>query len=99
MDPVVIASTEARRVFFFDRAQRQLLSLMCADECGVVWPCLLKNGVFQCFEPFHVEPLRAEFAVVVEERRRRAIAAQREVVADDDDDDGSRAAKRRRTKR
>jgi hypothetical protein len=32
-----------RRLFLFD-ARRMLLSLMCADECGVVWPYLLKRG-------------------------------------------------------
>jgi hypothetical protein len=76
-----------------------LLSIMCADECGVVWPYLLDSddtnvGVV----PSDVETLRAEFVAVVEERRRRAATAARVVSADDDEGD-SRAVKRRRTNR
>jgi hypothetical protein len=100
IDALLACNERFRRLILFDDAQRQLLSLMCADECGVVWPYLLKNGTCQLwFGAYNVESIRAEFAVVVEERRRRAIAAQREVVADNDDDYGSRAAKRRRMNR
>jgi len=76
-----------------------LLSLMCADECGVVWPYLLDSDdrdVGVATE--NVESLRAEFDAVVEERRRRAVTAAR-LVAADDDDGGRSAVKRRRTKR
>jgi hypothetical protein len=50
-----------------------LLSLMCADECGVVWLYLLesderKDGIVV---PDNVEAVRAEFAGVVAKRRRR----------------------------
>jgi hypothetical protein len=49
-----------------------LLSLMCADECGVVWPYLLASGDKDgIVAPDNVEMVRAEFAAVVEERRRR----------------------------
>jgi methyl-accepting chemotaxis protein len=51
-----------------------LLSVLCADECGVVWPYVLGGndkltGV--SLAAGTVETLRAEFAAVVEERRRR----------------------------
>jgi hypothetical protein len=59
-----------RRLFLFD-ARKMLLSLMCADECGVVWPYLLKNGDKGIVAPDNVESVRAEFAGVVAERRRR----------------------------
>jgi hypothetical protein len=51
-----------------------LLSLMCADECGVVWPYLLERvdkdvGIIAYVD---VETIRAEFlSDVVAERRRR----------------------------
>jgi hypothetical protein len=54
-----------------------LLSLMCADECGVVWPYLLDgddvNYIAQESNRFghDVEALRFEFAAVVEEGNRR----------------------------
>jgi hypothetical protein len=61
-----------RRLHLFD-ARQMLLSLMCADECGVVWPYLLEGDDLDTMKaPGNVETLRAEFAVVVEERRRRA---------------------------
>jgi hypothetical protein len=75
------------------------LSLMCADECGVVWPYLLDvddENVGVATD--NVETLRAEFAAVVEERRRRAVTAAR-LVAADVVKGGSPAVKRRRTNR
>jgi hypothetical protein len=64
-----------RHLFIFD-ARKMLLSLMCADECGVVCPYLLdSDDVNVIVTPDDVESLRAEFAAVVEERRRRADAA------------------------
>jgi hypothetical protein len=49
-----------------------LLSLMCADECGVVWPYLLENGDKDgAVAPDNLDAIRAEFGVVVAERRRR----------------------------
>jgi hypothetical protein len=64
-----------RHLFFFD-ARQMLLSLMCADECGVVWPYLLDGDDMDVgvSSDINVETLRAEFAAVVEERRRRALA-------------------------
>jgi hypothetical protein len=58
-------------MLLFD-ARRMLLSLMCADECGVVWPYLLERGDTDGIAaPANVETIRAEFDVVVAERRRR----------------------------
>jgi predicted signal transduction protein with EAL and GGDEF domain len=87
-------------MFIFD-ARQMLLSVLCADECGVVWPYLLEGDNLAAVKARSVaETLRAEFDVVVEERRRRAAAADRLVAADDDvDEGGSPAVKRRRTKR
>jgi hypothetical protein len=49
-----------------------LLSLMCADECGVVWPYLLESGDTDGkVVPENVELIRAELTGVVAERRRR----------------------------
>jgi hypothetical protein len=59
-----------------------LLSVLCADEFGVVWPYLLDGDdadylyVTQSSNRFgNVVSWRAEFAVVVEERRRRAVSS------------------------
>jgi hypothetical protein len=76
-----------------------LLSLLCADECGVVLPYLLDEEDVDAITALdNVKTLRAEFAVVVEERRRRAAIAVPLVTADITAR-GKRAAKRRRTKR
>jgi hypothetical protein len=50
-----------------------LLSLMCADECGVVWPYLLGRGCTDGTIAVDAgETIRAEFlSDVVAERRRR----------------------------
>jgi hypothetical protein len=57
-----------RCLFLFD-ARKMLLSLMCADECGVVWPYLLDGDDLDVTAaPANVETLRAELAAVVEER-------------------------------
>jgi hypothetical protein len=76
-----------------------MLSVMCADWCGVVWPYLLESGDTDgVVAPENLDSLRAEFAAVVEERRRRAATA---VLLDSPDvDESSRpAVKRRRTDR
>jgi predicted lipoprotein with Yx(FWY)xxD motif len=59
-----------RHLFLFD-ARRMLLSLMCTDECGVVWPYLLENrnitdGVAA---PDDIDALRATFAAIVAARQ------------------------------
>jgi hypothetical protein len=61
-----------RCLFLFD-ARQMLLSLMCADECGVVWPYLLENDERKdgIVVPDNVEAVRAEYAGVIAERRRR----------------------------
>jgi hypothetical protein len=62
-------------LFLFD-AWRMLLSLMCADECGVVWPYLLKKGDKDgAVAPDNIESIRAEFGVVVAERPSPALAS------------------------
>jgi hypothetical protein len=94
-------NTLIRSLFLFD-ARRMLLSLMCADECGVVWPYLLKKGDKDgVVAPDNVETIRAEFAVVVEERRLRRVAAavRNRQVAPGVAARDARAAKRRRTNR
>jgi hypothetical protein len=59
-------------LFLFD-ARRMLLTLMCADECGVVWPYLIGSGNTDGIDaPENLESIRAEFAGVLAERRRRA---------------------------
>jgi hypothetical protein len=62
-----------RHLFFFD-ARQMMLSVMCNDWCGVVWPYLLDGDDLDVIKApaGNIERLRAEFAVVVEERRRRA---------------------------
>jgi hypothetical protein len=51
-----------------------LLSLMCADECSVLWPYLLESGDTDGIDaPENLETIRAEFAAVVEERRRHEL--------------------------
>jgi methyl-accepting chemotaxis protein len=51
-----------------------LLSLMCADECSVLWPYLLESGDTDGIDaPENLVTIRAEFAAVVEERRRREL--------------------------
>jgi hypothetical protein len=38
---LIARNIRLRRLFIFD-ARKMLRSLMCSDECGVVWPYLLK---------------------------------------------------------
>jgi hypothetical protein len=101
VDELIDRNMRLRHLFIFD-ARKMLLSLMCSDECGVVWPYLLEGDDLNVIAaPANVETLRAEFAAVVEERRRRAATAARLLVAaaDDVDGGGSPAVKRRRTNR
>jgi hypothetical protein len=97
VDALIARNKRLRRMFLF-YARQMLLSLTCADECGVVWPYVLDGDDLNTIKvaPANIETLRAEFAAVVEERRRRAAAAERLVAAEVDD---SRDVKRRRTKR
>jgi hypothetical protein len=70
-EALVARNKRFRSLFLFD-ARQMLLSLMCADECGVVWPYLLGRGNTDgIVAPDTVETIRAEFLVVVAERRRR----------------------------
>jgi Ran GTPase-activating protein (RanGAP) involved in mRNA processing and transport len=72
VNALVARNKRFRSLFLFD-ARRMLLSLMCADECGVVWPYLLGCGSTDgIVAPAEVETIRAEFENdVVAERRRR----------------------------
>jgi hypothetical protein len=82
VNALVARNKRLRCLFLFD-ARRMLLSLMCADECGVVWPYLLKKGDNDgIVAPDNVETIRTEFGVVVAERRRRVALAARLVAAD-----------------
>jgi hypothetical protein len=77
VDELVARNDRLRQLFFFD-ARKMLLSVLCTDECGVVWPYLLggdDTNVGVAIDD--VEALRAEFAAVVEERRRRADPVKR----------------------
>jgi hypothetical protein len=79
LDDLLDRNERLRRLFLFD-ARQMLLSVLCADECGVVWPYVLDGDdadyVAQASNCFgEVESFRAEFAAVVEERRRRAAIA------------------------
>jgi hypothetical protein len=74
----LMARNKRLRCLFLFYARRMLLSVMCADECGVVWPYLLDSGDTDGIQaPDNIETLRAEFAAVVEERGRRAAIAER----------------------
>jgi hypothetical protein len=59
-----------RHLFLFD-ARRMLLSLMCADECGVVWPYLLRSSSITdgVAAPDDIDALRATFASIVAARQ------------------------------
>jgi hypothetical protein len=72
IDALIARNKRFRSLFLFD-ARRLLLSLMCADECSVVWPYLLGIGSTDgIVAPADVESIRAEFENdVVAERRRR----------------------------
>jgi hypothetical protein len=96
VDQLVARNKRFRALFLFD-ARRMLLSVLCADECGVVWPYLLKKGDNAgVVVPDNVNALRAEFSAVIDERRHRATSAVQLVDAGADEDD-SPAVKRRRT--
>jgi hypothetical protein len=58
-----------RHLFLYD-ARQMLLSLMCADECGVVWPYLLESGNITdgVAAPDDIDALRATFASLVANR-------------------------------
>jgi hypothetical protein len=58
-----------QHLFLYD-ARRMLLSLMCADECGVVWPYLLGRGNTDgVAAPNDIDVLRVAFASIVMARR------------------------------
>jgi hypothetical protein len=98
-DELIARNERLRHLFLFD-ARRMLLSLMCTDECGAVWPYLLDvDDANVGVATDNVETLRAEFAAVVEERRRRAASAVRLVAADVDKGGCPAVVKRRRTNR
>jgi hypothetical protein len=61
-----------RYLFLFD-AQQMLLSVLCADECGVVWPYVLEGDALDVIGACRkITKARAEFAAVSKEHRRRA---------------------------
>jgi hypothetical protein len=99
LEEMTARNERLRHLFLFDVWQ-MLLTLMCADECGVLWPYFLENGDKDgSVVPDNVDSVRAEFAAVVEERRRRAVTAVSLVEADNGDENGGPAVKRRRTNR
>jgi hypothetical protein len=65
-----------RRLFLSD-ARQMLLSVLCADEYGVVWPYVLEGDNLTAVKARGVDQtLRTEFAAVVEERCHRAATVQ-----------------------
>jgi hypothetical protein len=60
------------RLFVFDAQQMALLSVMCADECGVVWPYLMLSSRsitdHSIAMPDNVDALRATLASVIAEQ-------------------------------
>jgi hypothetical protein len=83
-----------RHLFLFDSRQ-MLLSVLCADECGVVWPYVLEGDDLDVIKASRkITKYRAEFAAVVEDRRRRASAARRLVANEVVGKGDSRAVKR-----
>jgi hypothetical protein len=70
VDALLARNRRFRCMFLYD-ARRMLLSLICTDECGVVWPYLLERGDTDgVAAPDNLESIRAEFEGVVAERRR-----------------------------
>jgi hypothetical protein len=69
---LVARNKRFRSLILFD-ARRMLLSLMCADECGVVWPYLLgRSSTDGIIAADAAATIRAEFECdIVAERRRR----------------------------
>jgi hypothetical protein len=85
---LIARNRRLRHLFLFD-ARQMLLSLMCADECGVVWPYLLEyvdtsTGIIDSTHnnACAIATLRAEFALIVEERHRRAANSHAERVSE-----------------
>jgi hypothetical protein len=71
IDALIARNKRFRSLFLFD-ARQMLLSLMCADECGVVWPYLLESATDGIIAADAAETIRAEFkGGVMAERRRR----------------------------
>jgi hypothetical protein len=75
VDELIARNERLRQLFLFD-ARKMLLSVLCADECGALWPYVLDDddkltGVSLAAD--NVEMLRYEFAAIVEERRRREL--------------------------
>jgi hypothetical protein len=77
VDELLARNERLGHLFFFD-ARQMLLSVMCADWCGVVWPYLLDNDEMDVgVATANIETPRAEFSAVVVERRRRAATGKR----------------------
>jgi Ran GTPase-activating protein (RanGAP) involved in mRNA processing and transport len=67
---LIARNKRLRHLFLYD-ARRMLLSVMCADECGVVWPYFLGRGrgsTDGIVVPDDVAALRATFASIVANR-------------------------------
>jgi hypothetical protein len=96
----LLARNKRLRCLFLYNARRMLLSLMCADECSVVWPYVLESDDTAGMQASDdIATLRAAFAAIVDERRRRraAVVGELDEVAAGVSDRDARAAKRRRT--
>jgi hypothetical protein len=64
-----------RRMLLFD-ARQLLLSVLCTDELGVLWPYVVdKDDTDGIVAPANVDAVRIELAAVVAERSRTALAS------------------------
>jgi hypothetical protein len=71
VDELLARNKRLRCLLLYD-ARKMLLSVLCADECGVVWPYLLGGGDTDgIVAPDNLNEVRAEFAAVVAERATR----------------------------
>ena len=85
-----------RRLFLYD-AREMLCSVLCADECSLVWPYLQYDK--EDYEmPDKIEELRIVHAEIVDERQLRVVGSStdEQTGLDTDDQRKRRACKRRR---
>jgi Ran GTPase-activating protein (RanGAP) involved in mRNA processing and transport len=82
IDDLLDRNKRLSRLFLFD-ARHTLSSVLCGDECGVVWQYFVdevgSTGAGDTTDgvgaAVNIESLRAEFATVVDERARRVAVA------------------------
>jgi hypothetical protein len=84
----LLARNERLKSLFLYDAWKMLLSALCSDECGVVWPYFMGEHFAVCSTfcdddgrevPGKIKALCAVFASIVKERRRRVIDKELEL--------------------